>query len=195
MLKNTSFKKLTNKYKNNLLTLMITLERIFNKDANILYVCTHLTDDERTLKDILFYKKKIAIFIWTHGMITNFTEVLKTYMWPRNKYKHENLLNLQWDEINTIFFTSTPTNPDTIKELLLLKKSLNIKIASLVNINEMSEIRLCKENTNVENNVDLIDFPIYFTETKNNLNNKESNTFLKKCDIYHFILRYIKLDN
>lgn len=87
---------------------------------------------------------------WSFGLISNFYQFCKSF---RNKQSYSILSSIDFNSLNYIFLDEIPEkNSSIFKELLLLKKNLNIKIVSLVDINSDPNII----------DINFIDFPLYF---------------------------------
>lgn len=159
------------------LQLRIIFKQLFTKQTKILFVMqTRQTKAEKSLRHIIAKKEEIALYNWTYGFITNFAEVLMSYIGTDAKFKHSNILNLRWSAIDVVFFTQVPTNKDIIKEWLLLKRVLNIKIVALVDQtnNHEKQFYTTKEKNEISS---LIDYAIPYTSFTNK---QEILLFLQK---------------
>jgi hypothetical protein len=167
------------------------LQKILNQnflnktDLNLLYILDNQNPSEYFLREFIFLKQEHAIYSWSHGLITNFSETLKSYL-PDKKNEHQNnIFNLEWNDINTIFITKLPEKKSSIiKELLLVKQALNIKIIAMVDVNNIDNLSLCKSFKHIEN-LNLVDIPLYFS-FKKNIN------FIEKDILYYKILKTLE---
>ncbi len=149
------------------------LKQVFNKRAQIFYILDGTNKVEHAYREFMYFKHKVAIYDWTHGLVTNFSEVLKNYIGNRGKFRQENLFNLKWNKINTLVLSKLPiNNPSLLNELLILKQALNIKIVGFVNLDSHEELLLCKTNTNLKDNVSLIDLPLYYRNSDRDIDKK-----------------------
>jgi hypothetical protein len=174
--------------KNNIKNLKILLNSVLDskKDAETLYLLNlNYGPDEMYFRHFLFLQGEKAIYLWTHGFITNFSEVLKRYVPDRDNILQTNIFDIKWSQIDSIFLTKVPgKNSSMLKELTLLKQTLNIKVIAFVDINNEDETSLCKSNILTKNHTTFIDVPLYYSNDP-----KKNNTVVSKELLYQITLK------
>jgi hypothetical protein len=141
------------------------------KKNEILFII--LSNNNKKLENKIFIESLLlknykVINNWSNGLITNFYQFCKNL---NNKDSYSILSSTDFTCLNYIFLNELPEkNSSLFKELLLLKQNLNIKIISLVDIN----------NKNFDLN--LVDIPLYFDSSKN-----VSNVLDKKSIIFYIL--------
>jgi len=160
------------KLKNNVLCFINILNGI--KKNEILFILNERQEIivNEILYDTLFYNQYRSINKWPEGLITNYYQLCKSY-----KYKHsyEAFYYLDLKSLKYIYIEEIPAETSTMyKELMLLKRFLNIKFIACINMYNPQK-----------NYTNLIDLPLFFDEKSNNSN------FLSKQEIYYLLINLL----
>jgi hypothetical protein len=160
------------KFLNSISTFYIT-----QKTINLFFKCLKkneilfiiLFNDTKKLENNIFanilnLKKYKVINKWSNGLITNFYQFCKSF---NNKESYSVISSIDFNLLNYIFLVEIPEKHTSMfKELLFLKKNLNIKIISLVDIS----------NKNIDSS--FVDIPLYFSSEENFNNNPDKKSLI-----------------
>jgi hypothetical protein len=140
--------------KNNLQLVIKTLK--YKTKKNTIFISNQVKSND---SNIIFFKalssnKFLVLKKWPSGFITNFYQMCNSY---KNALWYKFLLEIDLLELKFIFLDNVPEkNTNFYKELFLLKKTLNLKIISLIDIKQK----------NFDKNL-IVDLPLYYDSSDN----------------------------